>query len=96
MVGSFSDFSLVLMAMCDSKYRFTYIDVGTPGRFSDGRTFDQCTLRAAIDAGTLNLPPPTSLPGKMAFKFISNKNCCKSMASTGKIQINDAVILTSL
>ncbi|XP_067947362.1 putative nuclease HARBI1 [Watersipora subatra] len=49
--------------MCDAKYRFTYVDVVTPGRFSDGGTFDQCSLNAAMESGQLNIPSPTNLPG---------------------------------
>ncbi|XP_067950445.1 uncharacterized protein [Watersipora subatra] len=54
---------VVLMAMCDAKYRFTYVDVGTPGRFSDGGTFGQSSLNAAMESGQLNIPSPTNLPG---------------------------------
>ncbi|XP_067937154.1 uncharacterized protein [Watersipora subatra] len=49
--------------MCDAKYRFTYVDDGTPGRFSDGGTFGQSSLNAAMESGQLNIPSPTNLPG---------------------------------
>lgn len=57
-------FSIVLMALCDSLYKFTYIDVGTPGRWSDGGTFDNSSLNDAMKNGSLNLPHPTKLPGE--------------------------------
>ena len=56
-------YSIVLMAMCDASYKFTYVDVGTPGRWSDGGTFDVSTLSAAMEAKELNVPPNKLLPG---------------------------------
>ena len=58
-------FSVVLLAVCDAMYKFTYIDVGTPGRWSDGGTFDHCTLNHALAAGDLNLPADATLPGEV-------------------------------
>ena len=58
-------FSIVLLGVCDSNYRFTYVDVGTSGRWSDGGTFEQCSLNAAISDKTLNIPEPTNLPGNV-------------------------------
>ena len=48
-------FSIVLLGICDSLYKFVYIDVGTPGRWSDGGTFDQCTLNDALKDGGLKI-----------------------------------------
>lgn len=56
-------FSVVLMAACDSLYKFIYVDVGTPGRWSDGGTFDHCNLRTAMVNSTLNIPMDSQLPG---------------------------------
>ena len=56
-------FSIVLLATCDSQYRFTYIDLGTSGRWSDGGTFDHSSLNAALTNGDLNIPPDRCLPG---------------------------------
>lgn len=52
------------MAMCDAKYRFTYIDVGTPGHFSDGGTFDSCSLNTAMEDQALDIPESVLIPGK--------------------------------
>lgn len=55
--------SIVLMAICDAEYKFTYIDVGVNGRVSDGGTFGKCTFAAALENGQLDLPPSKPLPG---------------------------------
>ena len=57
-------FSIVLMAACDAMYKFTYIDVGTPGRWSDGGTFDNCSLHDALSSGELNIPADANLPSE--------------------------------
>ena len=57
------NFSIVLMAACDANYKFTYVDAGTSGRWSDGGTFDHCSLNAQLSAGDLNLPHAKPLPG---------------------------------
>jgi len=38
-------FSIVLMALVNSKYEFVYVDVGTNGRVSDGGVWNKCKLK---------------------------------------------------
>ena len=52
----------ILMAMVDSDYKFTFVDVGCNGRVSDGGVFKQCALSNALEQNTLNIPPPQQLP----------------------------------
>lgn len=56
-------FSIVLMALVDSKYRFIFADIGGQGRISDGGIFRNTVLWDMICSNTLNLPAPRPLPG---------------------------------
>lgn len=55
-------FSIVLMAVCDYKYRILYADFGNYGSDGDGRIFARCDFRKALSNGTLNLPADEDLP----------------------------------
>lgn len=55
-------FSVVLMALVDSKYQFLWIDVGGVGHQSDAQIYNNSELKECIDAGTLGIPDPASLP----------------------------------
>lgn len=57
-------YSIVLMACCDANYRFLYVDVGTPGRWADGGTYDACTLASALENHNIGVPQDSKLPGK--------------------------------
>lgn len=56
-------FSIVLMALVDSSYRFIYIHVGDYGSASDGGIFEHSSFRRAIEANQVNFPAPEPLPG---------------------------------
>ncbi|XP_051508028.1 uncharacterized protein LOC127414207 [Myxocyprinus asiaticus] len=65
-------FSIVLMALVDSSYRFLYVDVGCNGRISDGGVFGGCSLQDALENRTSNIPAPAPLPAsdRLLFYFI--------------------------
>ena len=68
-------FSIVLMAVCDSKYRFTLVDIGDSGSQSDGSVFANSFLGHAIENDTLNIPKLSPLPNSetcLPFVFVGD------------------------
>lgn len=57
-------FSTVLMGLADANYRFTFIDVGSMGRFPDSSVFSNSSLGKRLINGSLELPVPKPLPGQ--------------------------------
>ena len=55
--------SIFLLAICDSNYSFTHVDVGALGRASDGGVFEVSTLQAALTSNNINLPLACLVPG---------------------------------
>ncbi|XP_015372634.1 PREDICTED: uncharacterized protein LOC107167931 [Diuraphis noxia] len=56
-------FSLVLMAICDSNYCFSIIDVGSFGKESDCNIFKQCPFGKKLYSDKINFPQDKCLPG---------------------------------
>lgn len=59
--------SIVLMAIADAQYRFTYIDVGRNGRMADGGVFSMCSFATALNNNQLNLPDEMPLPERQMY-----------------------------
>lgn len=57
-------FSIVLFAIVDANYSFTYVHIGCQGRISDGGVFKSTGFAKALDKSLLNLPEKTNLPGR--------------------------------
>lgn len=52
-------------------YRFTLVDIGQAGRFSDGGVFSNSQFSDALEYNELNLPDPRCLPGsKKKFLYV--------------------------
>ncbi|XP_045482780.1 putative nuclease HARBI1 [Harmonia axyridis] len=56
-------YSIVLLAMCDADYCFTYVNIGAHGKNSDSSIFKNSALFRNLETNTLNLPGPKPLPG---------------------------------
>lgn len=54
-------FSIVLLAVVDANYKFTYIDVGSYGKEGDSGIFDKSNIGKLFISGKL-FPPPKKLP----------------------------------
>ena len=59
-------FSVLLFALVDANYKFLYVNVGAAGRDGDAGVFSTSSLKKALDANTLHLPPPVTLGGMTA------------------------------
>ena len=55
-------FSMVLLAICDARYRVIYANFGNYGADSDVRIFGRSDFLRLLEAGALNLPADAALP----------------------------------
>ena len=63
-------FSLVLLALVDTEYKFLWVNIGASGSSSDAQIFDHSKLKR-IENGTLRLPPPEPLgPGGQNLHYL--------------------------
>lgn len=54
--------SVILMALVDGDYKFTWAEVGSNGSAGDAQVFNNSELKEAIDKGVLGLPDPEPMP----------------------------------
>jgi hypothetical protein len=56
-------FSVLLLALVDANYQFTYVDVGAAGRAGDAGVFADSTLKQALTSNSLDLPSSSTIYG---------------------------------
>nr|CAH7752847.1 unnamed protein product [Callosobruchus chinensis] len=54
---------VVLLATCDYKYKFTFVDIGAYGSQSDGGVFGNSVFGQRLENNTMNTPPEQVIPG---------------------------------
>ncbi|VEN39663.1 unnamed protein product [Callosobruchus maculatus] len=57
--------SIILLGLVDAQYRFIYVNVGVNGRVSDGGVFGASLRSKKMRDGSLSLPEPQCLPGRI-------------------------------
>ena len=55
--------SIVLLALVDANYRFTWVQVGAQGAASDAQLWNESTLRDAVITNSIDIPQQEPLPG---------------------------------
>ncbi|KAK9882527.1 hypothetical protein WA026_021874 [Henosepilachna vigintioctopunctata] len=55
--------SIVLLALVNANYMFTYVNIGVNGRISDGGVFSRSNLCNGMKSNLLNFPETVELPG---------------------------------
>ncbi|XP_011858795.1 PREDICTED: uncharacterized protein LOC105556324 [Vollenhovia emeryi] len=55
-------FSIVLLAICDARCKFTWVDIGQYGSISDGGVWSRSKFGNDLERGYIDLPPPKNLP----------------------------------
>lgn len=70
-------FSVVLMAIADAKYKFTYVDIGSYGKDCDSAIFKRSSLWKSIESNYQQLPNEKCLPGteepKVPYFFVGDE-----------------------
>ena len=54
--------SIVLLALVDADYKFLWVHIGAPGSQSDAHIWNECSLKQALEDGTLGMPEAEPLP----------------------------------
>lgn len=54
--------SIILMALVDADYKFTWVDVGRDGSSGDAQVFNSSEIKSCIEDGSIGFPPPAALP----------------------------------
>ncbi|XP_067141988.1 uncharacterized protein [Centruroides vittatus] len=70
------NFSKVLLAVSDAKYRFIYVDIGGFGGRSDGGIFSHSSLGRSLETGKLDWPqssPISGMPSNLPYFMVGDE-----------------------
>ena len=62
--------SIVLLAICDANYNFTFVDIGDNGRHSDVGVFSNSSFGKAMDNNQLHIPPPSQVSSTLKSPYL--------------------------
>ena len=68
-------FSIVLLGLVDSEYKFLWADIGSNGSSSDSVIFNASALKASLETGYIGFPPAEPVPNDdrdMPYLFIGD------------------------
>lgn len=65
-------FSIILYAVVDARYNFSFIDVGTNGRVNDAAVFSKSAFNVALETNSLQVPERGVFLGDDAFPLRPN------------------------
>ena len=54
--------SIIMMALVDAEYKFSWVDIGSMGSAGDANVFNHSELRGCIDDDTIGFPASKPLP----------------------------------
>lgn len=54
-------FSIILLAICDTDYKFRFCDIGCYGRHSDSTIFEESVFYTKLQEKSLNIPKPAPI-----------------------------------
>ena len=69
-------FSIILLAICDSDYKFIFCDIGCYGRHSDSTIFEESVFYTKLQENSLNIPKPTPITSDgiaLPFVFVGDE-----------------------
>ncbi|KYM98930.1 hypothetical protein ALC62_10346, partial [Cyphomyrmex costatus] len=61
--------SVVLLAICDAHYIFSFVDIGACGRRSDGGIFGDSAIGKNFNAGRMNVPKQSAVAGERILPY---------------------------
>ena len=66
--------SIVRLALCDAKYCFTMVDIGSFGKDNDANIYNQSVIRKGFATGAFHIPESEIVHGhELAYVIVSDE-----------------------